>query len=313
MTHEPETPGEIVPPRRRSALPREARIYTGTQPAVNTDQNLTQARRAAKFPPVGVPESQSQPKPPHKKRNILSAIIGVIGELLITFGLIVAGFIVWQLWWTSILANQAQTELLDEFAKKTTAAPTVAAEPVKKDPPPFELNPTHGQMFGVIHFPSFGKSATRSMAEGTTNWDILDHGGFGHYEGTAWPGEIGNFSLAAHRRGNGDALMFVEEFKPGDPIIVETETAYYVYKMTDHELVTPDKTRVIQPDPYQAREAEENGTGITAPTKRLITLTTCHPQYNATHRWIVHGEFDSWISKSEGMPKELIELNKKEG
>lgn len=162
-----------------------------------------------------------------------------------------------------MLANQVQSEWLDEFAQQTGKAPAVIAEPVKQDPPPFTLNPRHGELFGVIHFPSFGKAATRTMTEGTTNWDILDHGGFGHYEGTAWPGEVGNFALAAHRRGNGDALMFVEEFKPGDPIIVETADAYYVYRMTDHELVTPDKTRVIQPDPYKAREAEENGTQVT--------------------------------------------------
>lgn len=220
----------------------------------------------------------------------------------------------WQLWWTSVVANQVQSEQLDDFAKLNGTAPTVVAQPVQTDPPPFTLNPGHGQMFGVVHFPSFGKAATRTMTEGTTNWDILDNGGFGHYEGTAWPGEIGNFSMAAHRRGNGDALMFVEEFEPGDPIIVETADAFYVYRMTDHELVTPDKVRVVSPDPYKAREAEENGTQVTeSPSKRLITLTTCHPQYTSTHRWIVHGELDYSILRSEGMPKELLEMNAKEG
>ncbi|QRV02261.1 class E sortase [Arcanobacterium phocisimile] len=308
-----EQPADLTsPPRRRSALPREARVRT--QP--NEHDGDTLAGTFGFSPMVEQNGSMTRAQEPKKRRkkSLFSILLGIIGEILITFGLIVGGFVVWQLWWTSVLANQVQSEQLDDFAKANGSAPSVVAEPVENEPPPFTLNPSHGQMFGVVHFPSFGKAATRTMAEGTTNWDILDHGGFGHYEGTAWPGQVGNFSLAAHRRGNGDALMFVEDFKPGDPIIVETADAFYVYRMTDHELVTPDKVRVVSPDPYKAREAEENGTQVTeAPSKRLITLTTCHPQYTSTHRWIVHGELDYSILRSEGMPKELLEMNAKEG
>ncbi|WP_216378619.1 class E sortase [Arcanobacterium phocae] len=311
VTHEQNAPGGSTPVRRRSALPREARIISGERNDLfHGFQTEPDPAPTMIAPPAG---GKKKPKTQKRRRRKTSAIIiGIIGELLITFGIIVAGFIAWQLWWTTFLAKQVQNEWLDDFARLAGKSPAVAAEPMKKDPPPFTLSPKHGETFGVIHLPTMGKFATRTISQGTSNWDILDHGGYGHYETTAWPGEIGNFSVAAHRRGNGDALWFVEKINPGDPIIIETADGYYMYRVLDHELVNPDQTRVIAPDPYKAKEAEENGTQVTdTPTRRLITLTTCHPEYGAAQRWIVHGEFEYWIDRSEGMPKELIEMNEK--
>ena len=69
------------------------------------------------------------------------------------------------------------------------------------------------------------------------------------------------------------------------------------YHYTTFKIVTPDHTEVVAANP------ESPGA---APTKRMITLTTCEPKYTtATHRWISYGEFDYWAKVSDGVPAEL--------
>ena len=87
------------------------------------------------------------------------------------------------------------------------------------------------------------------------------------------------------------------------PINVVTETidqdAWYVYKVTDTEVVLPRDVRVIWPVPNQ--EGAE-------PTERYITLTTCHPMFSARERYVVHGVLDYWAPTSDGVPAELAEM-----
>src|SRR5262249_5657278 len=86
----------------------------------------------------------------------------------------------------------------------------------------------------------------------------------GHYPGTAMPGQIGNFSVAGHRV----PAMFwnLQEVGPGDQIIVETRSFWYVYQVTVNEIVTPHSIEVVAPTPDRP--------GV-APTTAMLTLTTC--------------------------------------
>ena len=46
-----------------------------------------------------------------RSRKVLDVFLTVIGELLLTAGLLIGLFLVWQLWWTSIDANaKARTD-----------------------------------------------------------------------------------------------------------------------------------------------------------------------------------------------------------
>lgn len=111
------------------------------------------------------------------------------------------------------------------------------------------------------------------------------------------PGELGNFAVAGHRNGYGQPLGDVDKLQPGDAIVIRTQDYWYVYHYTEYEIVTPDHTEVVAANP------ESPGA---APTKRMITLTTCEPKYTtATHRWISYGEFDYWAKVSDGVPAEL--------
>ena len=55
--------------------------------------------------------------------------------------------------------------------------------------------------------------------------------GPGHYTGTALPGQVGNFAVAGHRVGKGEPFLNLDQLQPGDAVIVETRTDWYVYRV----------------------------------------------------------------------------------
>src|SRR5690606_10957704 len=126
-----------------------------------------------------------------------------------------------------------------------------------------------------------------------TKHDVLDVLGIGHYEGTAMPGEVGNFAVAGHRVTYGKPFNRVEELQVGDPLVVQTETTWYVYRVTSTQVVTPRDVQVIAPTPNQPD---------VAPTVASMTLTTCHPMFSARERFIVHAELDYWTPVADEIP-----------
>ncbi len=260
--------------------------------------------------------------------------VQIFGELLITLGLVLLLFVAWQLWWTNISANATQddavTSLSQEFAQaaqqeKDTGNWDAKTPPIpqlgdQKNAPSEDsmvkgaeesahgagdtenqasgelVAPPYGQAFGVAYIPRFGLTYQRPIAEGTGT-DVLDTLGLGHYQHTALPGQEGNFALAGHRQTNGAVLDRVEEIQQGDHIYVQTVQGYYTYTVYETKIVDPTDVGVIAPDP-------DNPTAQDT-TKRLLTLTTCHPRYGDTHRYVVHASFDSWRPLSAGAPDEI--------
>jgi sortase A len=150
-----------------------------------------------------------------------------------------------------------------------------------------------------LHIPRLGPDyGPFSIANGIGLADVLNKGYIGHYPDTQRPGEIGNFATAAHRQSYGAPYKEIEQIVEGDSLIVETDDAYLVYKVTSYEVVDPSQIEVIAPVP--------NEPGV-VPTERMITLTTCHPLFSAAERWITYGVFDHWVDKGSGMPAELLE------
>ncbi len=224
-----------------------------------------------------------------------------LGELLITVGLLLLLFVGWQLWWTDVQANREQAGITAELQKSwgddSRQAP-VSANQVDQAEPPVPAQPAEGEPFAIIRIPRFGADyQPRPIIEGTS-LDLLARG-VGHYEGTALPGQVGNFALAGHRVTYGKPFNLIAELKPGDPIIVETTDTWYIYRMRSSLIVTPDRVDVVAPVPEQPG-AE--------PTERLLTMTACHPMYSARQRYIVHAALDRWQPKSAGEPVELQEV-----
>lgn len=86
------------------------------------------------------------------------------------------------------------------------------------------------------------------------------------------PGEAGNFVLAGHRSFTyGKQFSRLNELKENDEVIVESAEGRYVYQVSESFLVEPDDLTVLEQND-QVRE---------------LTLITCHPVRNPTHRLIV--------------------------
>ena len=108
----------------------------------------------------------------------------------------------------------------------------------------------YGQPMGVLIVPKwYGITNNNMPIYQGTGQELLDQAAAGHYQNTAYPGAIGNFSVAGHRRTNGNSFRRIDLLKAGDEVIVETATAWYVYKVTGHEIVDPSQVDVIAPVP----------------------------------------------------------------
>jgi sortase A len=233
-------------------------------------------------------------------------VVGVVGELMITLGVLLGLYVVWELVWTDVEAHrearevvrliQAQPNWIEPEPDSPYAPrhdPLVTPPPVDADP---LATPSFGGAWGTLHVPRWGADYNVPIVEGTDRVKILNKGLIGHYEVTQSPGRVGNFATSAHRTTYGKPYNLAAELEDGDSLIVETAQYYFVYKVYGREIVYPNAIRVIWPVPND-RDA--------TPTKRLITLTTCHPMYSAAQRYIVWGELEYWVDKTEGQLEEL--------
>jgi sortase A len=226
--------------------------------------------------------------------------VGVIGEVLITAGVIVLLYVVWQLWVGDLIygaeRNAEGTELSQQWAEQYEQAPL--AEPVTA-PPPILSEPADAQEFAVMRIPRFGEDYAVPMAGGVTRARTLDTIGIGHYPGTGMPGVPGNFALAAHRTTFGAPFNRIAELRVGDAIVVETPDGWYTYRFRTLQYVRPDEVEVLLPVP-QAMDVPA-GTAY-------ITLTSCSPKLSMTERIVAYGVFESFTPRSAGpLPPSLQE------
>ena len=261
---------------------------------------------AALFPtpvPPDGPRRRHAPEGARGGASVVSAVIGVLGELLVTCGVLLALFVVWQLWWTDVEGNRAQQQIVADMGweEPDDAGPDVSVTSEHRDEPPVTEAPPEGETFGQLFVPRWGDDYVKPIAEGTDKPTVLDTIGIGHYTDTAMPGELGNFATAAHRTTYGKPYNQIHELKTDDAVVVRTEDTWYVYKVTESKIVLPKNIEVISPVPGLMP-----GEPVPDLEKRFITLTSCHPMFSAAERYIVHGELDYWAPVSEGTPKELV-------
>ena len=244
-------------------------------------------------------EEQEDPPPRRHARtprpSVGAAIAGVLGELLITAGVLLALFVVWQLWWTDVEGARSANIAIEQFEETIPEVPDNTGTP-RTDAPPEALSPAEGDVFGTLYVPDWGGDYRMPIAHGVDRASVLDAGRVGHYPETAMPGQVGNFSVAGHRQTHGRPFYSIDSLAEGDSVIVQTAQAWYVYIITSHEIVRPDQVEVIAPVP---------GDPGAEPSERMLTLTTCHPLWSIAERYIVHAELDHWIPLDDGQPAEL--------
>src|SRR6202034_3278497 len=110
-----------------------------------------------------------------------------------------------------------------------------------------------------IYIPRLGDDYHFTIVEGTDE-SALDKGP-GHYDGTALPGQIGDFAVAGHRVGKGEPFLNLDKLQPGDAVVVETATNWYVYRvfgdtasnnLSVSAATAPAGATVTEPPPAQA-------------------------------------------------------------
>lgn len=236
---------------------------------------------------------------PRRNRHTVARISHVFGELVLTAGVMLLLFVGYTLFWTGVETQQAQNSLKEElFAQWADPQPGAGLTPPTSEPVPGEPAPEAGladvdlgEGIGVLRIPRFGDNYAWAVVEGVRTDDLKR--GPGHYPGTAMPGEVGNFALAAHRATYGEPFAQVEEFELGDQVVVETATTWYTYTVFNIDFpVDVGATWSIEPSPFDLG-AE--------PTRSLMTLTTCHPRWASTYRFLVFTELTEILPKSDGV------------
>jgi len=237
-----------------------------------------------------------------RKRAPRVSVIGVLGELFITTGVIALLFLGWQVWLGNLIEGNTQTtealQLSQSWRDDKAEMVTVPAGREDPGPPVVGVAPANAVQFANLIVPRFGADYVRPIAEGVGTRDVL-RVGVGHYPGTAMPGDVGNAAFAAHRTGLGSPFFDIDKLVVGDSIYVETEAGWYRYLVRGLEYVRPTGVGVLNPVP-QYPDAQ--------PTDRLLTLTSCNPIYTADERIILYAVYDTWYPRAEGAPEEIAAL-----
>jgi sortase A len=218
-----------------------------------------------------------------RPRGRISKTAQVIGELLITFGVIVFLFIFYELkitdWQTAATQHRLSRQLEQQWAPP--AATTGVHNGTAKANPGAAalLRVTEGQGFAILQIPRFGSGFHWIVVEGVSHGDLEE--GPGHYPGTALPGQLGNVVISGHRTTYGHPFNRLAEMRTGDLVSLQVRSRTYRYRVIRLQIVDPSDTAVILPVPGRF--------GVT-PTQRLLTMTTCNPEYSAAQRLIVTAE-----------------------
>jgi len=209
------------------------------------------------------------------------------GKTLITVGVVVLLFCVYELWVTGLSTARAQSVLTEDLTR-SWAAPPPPAPSGQADPPP------PGGAFARLHVPSLPGYEPWTIVEGVGVPDLKQ--GPGHMPGTALPGQRGNVVLSGHRTTYGAPFNRWDELGEGDVVVLETRDGWYTYSLTGSQVVAPSAVEVTLPVPGQPGAA---------PVEQLLTMTTCEPEYSAAERMIVSGRLTAVQTRADGPPPNL--------
>ena len=219
-----------------------------------------------------------------------------IGIGLILAGLGLLGYVAWQFWGTNWISKRHQREITSALQKDWASGQGKKPQFIPK-----------GEASALIRIPKFGKKYVVPVLEGTSQ-DILAKG-FGHFDtgkpggGTAFPGDVGNYAVAAHRVTHGEPLRHMPDLRPGDRVIVETVDSTYTYELdtNPNDLVIPfTETWVLDPLPHNPDPGEPEPEQVQG--QRLITLATCSEIFHTDNRMIAFGHLVSVKTKPPVAP-----------
>lgn len=248
-------------------------------------------------------------RPPRRRVTVMS----VVGELLLTAGVVVLLYAAWQMWIGDIIMSAAANDKGQQISQAWATMPAPALPPVDdgsgidgrpvRYAPPLMAAPRNGVLWGAqLHVPRWGADYNVQIAGGVTRPDTLDHGWIGVYPSSAMPGQVGNVTMAAHRTTWGKPFHQLDRLRLDDAIVIETEQGWYTYRFRTLEYVTPSSVDVLDPVP---QDPTASTAANAAPTGRYITLTACSPLYSLAERIVAYGVFESFQPRALGAPDSL--------
>jgi sortase A len=230
-----------------------------------------------------------RPAPPHDWRWK----VALVGRTLIVLGLLMFGFVAYQLWGTGIQTAQAQHTLDRQFADQlagttSTSAPSTTSTTVPGSTTstidtttsttstvptaPAGPLPTNGSAVARLKIPSIG--LTYTVVQGVGVADLKK--GPGHFPETPMPGQYGNAAIAGHRTTYGHPFYKLDKVQVGDLIEVDTLVGTYTYRVTGSRVVSPAQYAEVIP--------------TVDPKVATLTLATCTPAYTARQRLILFAQ-----------------------
>lgn len=189
-----------------------------------------------------------------RRRSVGTRIVRGAGWALITAGVLVALFVVYELFVTDLITARHQDALRDDLARRFRVTGPQADRQIP------------GRGVTILRIPRMGLDSV--VVEGVGLEDLQK--GPGHYPRTPLPGEEGNVGIAGHRTTYGKPFWSLDELRPGDEIFLVTREGEYVYEVRWTRVVLPSQTEVLDPT-----------------SRPALTLTTCEPRFSAARRLIV--------------------------
>lgn len=249
--------------------------------------------------------------------GVVRKLIRGTAEVVFTLGLVGLLLCVHQLWWTNIESRAAAESRVNDLRDtwNDDTAPTVAdpnVEPASVDPPYLDgsegpddvggdgaqdgtstgAGTKRGDSFAIVYIPRLGKNYNKPIVEGTSLKSLA--AGVGHYTYAPYtgPGQVGNFGLAGHRNGHGEPFRHLNRLRVGDYVVVETQNTWYTYQIRKGPYITkPSNGAVLSTAPPQL--------GL-PPGEKLITLTTCDPEFTSKNRMVFWGVLTAEDPKRSG-------------
>ena len=156
-------------------------------------------------------------------------------------------------------------------ADPTPAPSTGAADPTPSlaVSPAQPTRPADATTVATLRIPRLGAEFVQTIGEGVSATDL--QAGPGHETGSALPGELGDVVVVGHRTTYGQPFVDLDHLRPGDPVVLETATQWFVYRTTSAVVVDPTDLGVV----------------AQVPDQRLLSLVTCTPKYSAAQRLVV--------------------------
>ena len=212
--------------------------------------------------------------------------IQIAGWALIWSGVLIGGYVGWQLLGTVLLNSRVQSEASDELERAVAESDATTEEFDSEDladgrlPPDIpdrvslttEPDPVYGEPVAFLRIP---RIEVESVVFSGDERPILNKGP-GHMPRTPLPGQPGNSVVSGHRTTYGRPFHDLDALEPGDTIEVESVAGVHTYEVRETVVVKPNGIWVTDSRPGA-----------------WLTLITCNPKFSARERLVVFAEMVS--------------------